>query len=254
MKVFVIVPAAGLGTRMAVPSTASSAAKPRKKAPTKQFKELGGVPILVHTLRKFAAAPAVYEIIVALRKDEIAGFRTQVEKQYPEILSKRLQMVEGGEHRQDSVASALARTAADAEDIVLVHDAVRPFVTPEQLDRVIEEARKRGAAILGIPAIDTVKEVKRTSLPPDVALIETTIPRERVVLAQTPQAFSYPLLRDAFRAAEKDGVVGSDESSLVERFGHDVYVVLGSERNLKITRPADMDLARFYLQQERLGK
>src|ERR1700674_5907382 len=94
-----------------------SGAKPRKNPPPKQFKELGGVPILVHTLRKFAAAPAVYEIIVALRKDEIAGFRTQVEKEYPEILSKRLQMVEGGEHRQDSVASALACTAADPEDI-----------------------------------------------------------------------------------------------------------------------------------------
>src|SRR5271154_7526312 len=125
MKVFVIVPAAGLGTRMAPLSAASRAERPRKKAPSKQFKELGGVPILVHTLRKFAATPAVYEIIVALRRDEIAGFRTQVERQFPEILSKRLQMVEGGEHRQDSVANALARMAADAEDIVLVHDAVR---------------------------------------------------------------------------------------------------------------------------------
>ena len=100
MNVFVIVPAAGLGTRMAPPSGSKS----KKKAPSKQFKELGGVPILVHTLREFAATPAVYEIIVALRKDEIAGFRTHVEKQYPEILSKRLQMVEGGEHRQDSVS------------------------------------------------------------------------------------------------------------------------------------------------------
>ena len=99
-----------------------------------------------------------------------------------------------------------------------------------------------------------MKEVKRASLPQDVALITTTIPRERVVLAQTPQAFSYALLRDAFRAADKDGIVGSDESSLVERFGHEVFVVLGSERNLKITRPADMDLAQFYLQQERAGK
>src|ERR1700684_1192681 len=125
MKVFVIVPAAGLGTRMAAPSTAKS----RKKAPTKQFKELGGVPILVHTLRKFAATPAVYEIIVALRHDEIAGFRTQLEKQYPEVLKKGFQRVEGGEHREDSVASALSKIAADPDDIVLAHDAVRPFVT-----------------------------------------------------------------------------------------------------------------------------
>ena len=92
MKVFVIVPAAGLGTRMAP----LSAAKAHKKSPSKQFKELGGVPILVRTLRKFAATPEVYEIIVALRKDEIAAFRTQIEKQFPEILAKRLQIVEGG--------------------------------------------------------------------------------------------------------------------------------------------------------------
>ena len=136
---------------------------------------------------------------------------------------------------------------------MLVHDAVRPFVTLEQIERVIAEARARGAAILGIPAIDTVKEVKRASLPEDVALISTTIPRERIVLAQTPQVFSYALLRDAFRKAEQDGATASDEAALVERFGHDVFVVLGSERNLKITRPSDMDLARFYLEQERQG-
>jgi 2-C-methyl-D-erythritol 4-phosphate cytidylyltransferase len=99
-----------------------------------------------------------------------------------------------------------------------------------------------------------VKEVKRASLPQDVALITSTIPRERIVLAQTPQAFSYPLLRDSFRKAQQDGITASDEASLVERFGHDVFVVLGSERNLKITRPADMDLARFYLEQERRAK
>jgi len=133
----------------------------------------------------------------------------------------------------------------------LVHDAVRPFVTREQTERVIAEARKRGGAILGIPAIDTVKEVKRASLPQDVALITATIPRERIVLAQTPQAFSYAVLREAFRKAQQDGITASDEAVLVERLGREVFVVLGSERNLKITRPADMELARFYLDQER---
>ena len=240
MKVFVIVPAAGLGTRMAPPS----AAKPRKKTPTKQFKELGGVPILVHTLRKFAAAPAVYEIIVALRRDEIAGFRTQVEKEYPEILSKRLQMVEGGEHRQDSVASALARTAADPEDIVLVHDAVRPFVTPEIIANVIEAAHKHGAAIAGWPAVDTVKQVERTA---DGALIKATIPRASMVMAQTPQGFRYDILKKAFDEAVADGFLGTDEASLIERAGLPVVVVMGSPRNMKITTPADMELAEFYL-------
>ncbi len=137
---------------------------------------------------------------------------------------------------------------------LLVHDAVRPFVTPAQIDRVIAEARTRGAAILGIPAIDTVKEVKRASLPEDVAVISATIPRERIVLAQTPQVFTYALLRDAFKKAQEDDFTGSDEAAIVERFGHEVFVVLGSERNLKITRPADMDLARFYLEQERARK
>ncbi len=247
MKVFVIVPAAGLGTRMAPPSTAKS----KKKAPTKQFKELGGVPILVHTLRKFAATPAVYEIIVALRPDEIAGFRAQLETQYPEILTTRLQLVEAGEHRQDSVASALthlaADPAADPDDIVLVHDAVRPFVTPEIISHVIEAAHKHGAAIAGLPAVDTVKQVERTA---EGALIKTTIPRASIVMAQTPQGFRYSILKKAFADALADGFLGTDEASLIERAGLPVVVIMGSPRNLKITTPADMQLAEFYLKTE----
>lgn len=240
MKVFVIVPAAGLGTRMASPS----AAKARKKTPSKQFKELDGVPILIHTLRKFVASPEVYEIIVALRKDEIAGFRTQLEKQYPEILKKRLQLVEGGEHRQDSVASALAAVAADAEDIVLVHDGVRPFVTIEIIAEVIAAAMKHGAAIAGMPAVDTVKQVERTS---EGALIKATIPRAGIVMAQTPQGFRFDMLKRAFDGAAADGFLGTDEASLIEHAGHPVAVVMGSPRNLKITTPGDMELAEFYL-------
>jgi 2-C-methyl-D-erythritol 4-phosphate cytidylyltransferase len=158
--------------------------------------------------------------------------------------------VRGGDARQDSVARALQEVADDT-DLVVVHDAVRPFVTREQITRVIEEARRCHAAILGIPAMDTVKEVKRASLPEDVALITATIPRERVVLAQTPQVFAAKLLKEAYARAEADGVSASDDAGLVERLGHDVHVVLGSERNIKITKPADMDLARFYLERER---
>lgn len=240
MKVFVIIPAAGLGTRMAP----LSAAKAKKKAPSKQFKELGGVPILVRTLRKFAATPAVYEIIVALRKDEIAPFRTQLEKLYQEILGKRLQMVEGGDHRQNSVANALAAVAADPDDVILVHDAVRPFVTPEIIAEVIEAAQKHGAAIAGWPAMDTVKQVDRTA---EGAVITSTIPRERVVMAQTPQGFRYSILKKAFDDAADDGFLGTDEASLIERAGQPVMVVMGSPRNIKITTPADMELAEFYL-------
>ncbi len=240
MKVFVIVPAAGLGTRMGSPA----AVKAKKKALSKQFKELGGVPILVHTLRRFVECPEVYEIAIALRKNEIAGFRAQIEKQYPEILNKRFQMVEGGEHRQDSVASALAAVAADAGDIVLVHDGVRPFVTPEIIRQVIVAAQKHGAAIAGMPAVDTVKQVERTA---EGALIKATIPRASVVMAQTPQGFRYDILKKAFDDAATDGFLGTDEASLIERAGLPVAVVMGSPRNIKITTPADMELAEFYL-------
>ncbi|MGH9684936.1 MAG: 2-C-methyl-D-erythritol 4-phosphate cytidylyltransferase [Candidatus Acidiferrales bacterium] len=233
-RIAAIIPAAGLGTRM-------GADKP------KQFLELDGMPLIIFALRRLAACPAITDFFIATRADDVVSLEDKVAKA---ALGRPARVVRGGDTRQQSVANALAQVDPSTE-IVLVHDAVRPFVTPEQLDRVIAEARARGAAILGIPAIDTVKEVKRASLPEDVALITATIPRERIVLAQTPQAFAYPLLRDAFRKAQQDGASASDEAALVERFGHNVFVVLGSERNFKITRPADMDLARFYLNQER---
>ncbi|MGH9725990.1 MAG: IspD/TarI family cytidylyltransferase, partial [Candidatus Acidiferrales bacterium] len=197
-----------------------------------------------------AACRAITDFFISTRAEDVVLLEDMVAKAG---LGRPARVVHGGDTRQQSVSNALAQVDP-ATEVVLVHDAVRPFVTPEQIDRVIAEARTRGAAILGIPAIDTVKEVKRASLPEDVALITSTIPRERVVLAQTPQAFSYSLLRDAFRKAREDDATASDEAALVERFGHDVFVVLGSERNFKITRPADMDLARFYLDQERRAK
>jgi 2-C-methyl-D-erythritol 4-phosphate cytidylyltransferase len=214
----------------------------------KQFLELGGEPLVIFTLRRLAACSAITDFILATRAEELAFLEDRVARAR---IGRPARVVHGGETRQQSVGNALAQVAAETE-IVMVHDAVRPFVTVEQLDRLIAEARGRGAVILGIPAIDTVKEVKRASLPEDVARITGTIPRERIVLAQTPQAFRYGILRQAFARAEADGVTASDEASLVERLGQDVYVVLGSERNLKITRPADMDLARFYLEQERV--
>ena len=236
-RIAAIVPAAGLGTRMGAETP-------------KQFLELNGMPLILFTLRRLAASAAITEFFISTRAEDIVSLQDTVAKAG---LGRPARVVHGGDTRQQSVANALAQVDPTTE-IVLVHDAVRPFVTLEQIERVIVEARTRGAAILGIPAIDTVKEVKRASLPQDVALITSTIPRERIVLAQTPQAFQYALIRDAFRSGQKDGVTASDEAGLVERLGHDVYVVQGSDRNLKITRPADMELARFYLAQERAGK
>jgi len=239
MKVFVILPAAGLGTRMA-PLTAPG----KKSAPSKQFTELAGTPILIHTLRKFAAVPRVAEIWVALRQAEIAGFRARLKQEAPDLLQKRLELVEGGEQRQQSVANALQAITASADDIVLVHDAVRPLVTAEIIEDVLQAAEKHGAAIAGLPAVDTVKQVERK---PEGAVIHTTIPRASVVLAQTPQAFRYGLLKKAFDDAAADGFLGTDEASLLERAGIPVAVVMGSPRNIKITAPADMELAEFYL-------
>ena len=125
-----------------------------------------------------------------------------------------------------------------------MHDAVRPFVTPNIIEDVIKAVKKYGAAIAGLPSVDTVKQVERTA---DGALIKTTLPRERVVLAQTPQGFRYDMLKKAFDEAALDGFMGTDEASLIERSGKEVMVVMGSPKNIKITTPADMELAEFYL-------
>ena len=181
----------------------------------KQFLELGGEPLVIFTLRRLAACAAITDFFSPLAPK---NFHFSKIKSSKARLGRPARVVHGGETRQQSVANALAQVAPDTE-IVLVHDAVRPFVTLKQIDRVIAEARARGAAILGIPAMDTVKEVKRASLPEDVALITSTIPRERIVLAQTPQAFQYAILCEAFARAKQDDVVASDEASLVERLG-----------------------------------
>jgi 2-C-methyl-D-erythritol 4-phosphate cytidylyltransferase len=241
MKVIVIIPAAGLGTRMA-----SSSATAQGKAPSKQFLTVAGAPILVHTLRKFAACDQVNEIYIALRPQEAEGFISDL-ADYG-IDSKRVRVAEGGEHRQQSVANALKAVKADPDDIVLVHDAVRPFVEMETILGVIEGVKKHGAAIAGMPAVDTIKQVERTA---DGAIIRATIPREVLVQAQTPQGFRYGILKKAFDEAEREEFLGTDESSLLERAGQEIYVVMGSPRNIKITTPSDLELAEFYLGQEK---
>jgi 2-C-methyl-D-erythritol 4-phosphate cytidylyltransferase len=239
-RVTAILPAAGLGTRMGAETP-------------KQFLELDGVPVLLFTLRRLAACPAITGFVVSIRGDEMDSVAASVAS---ENLGRPVRVVRGGDTRQDSVANALTEVPNDAE-LILVHDAVRPLVTRSQVERVIAEAAACDAAILGVPAMDTVKEVKRATPQggaTDVALITATIPRERVVLAQTPQVFRASLLLEAFARARQDGVTASDEAGLVEWLGRDVHVVAGSERNLKITRPGDIELAEFYLRQERAGR
>lgn len=246
MKIVAIIPAAGLGTRMLSGPAAKDKAKEKGNKPvaTKQFMELRGTPVLIHTLRKFAGNREVAQIFVALRKSEIEPFRARLEQEAPEVLKKKTVFVEGGENRQQSVANALAAVSAAAEDVVLVHDAVRPFLTDEMIHDVIAAAVKYGAAIAGVPAVDTVKQVERTA---EGAIVKATIPREKIVMAQTPQGFRYDVLKKAFDEATADGFIGTDEASLVERSGHQVAVVMGSPQNIKITTLADLELAEFFL-------
>jgi 2-C-methyl-D-erythritol 4-phosphate cytidylyltransferase len=239
MKVAVILPAAGLGTRMGRTS-AETAGTSRK-----QFMLLEGSPILLHTVRKFAASDRVREIVVALRREDLGWVGDLLHEQ---IRNKTVRVVEGGNSRQESVERGLAAVAADTE-LVAVHDAVRPFIDLEIIEKAIDEAAEYGAAIVGVVPVDTVKQV--TGAQASGAKVRSTISRERLVLAQTPQVFRYDLLKQAFEAARRDNFVGTDESSLVERLEQvDVRVVMGSDRNIKITKPGDMDLARLFLEQE----
>lgn len=238
MKVSVILPAAGLGTRMKS-GAAESAGISRK-----QFMLLEGSPILIHTVRKFLACPLVGEVVIALRADDIDWVREMLAR---EGFTKPVRLVPGGDARQHSVENALDSLAPDV-DIVAVHDAVRPFVAASTITEVIEKAAETGAAIVGIVPVDTVKQVQRH-------VVQGTLNRDRLVLAQTPQVFRADLLRTAFQKAREDGFIGTDESSLVERLdGVEVTVVAGSDRNIKITRPSDIDLARLFLREEQEKK
>ncbi len=227
MSVLAIIPAAGVGIRMGggIP---------------KQFLCLEGTPIFVHTLRKFAASEVIDHILLGLRAEDTERVRAALES---EGLAKPVRLVTGGPSRQQTVRRALDE-APEGTELVAVHDAVRPFVSLDLIRRVVETARQTSAAIPAVPSVDTVKQIERQ-------IVLGTIPRERVVLAQTPQVFRYDVLREAFDRAQADGFHATDEASLVERLGVKVTVLMGSPCNIKITKPSDLPVARLYLAQER---
>jgi 2-C-methyl-D-erythritol 4-phosphate cytidylyltransferase len=234
MRVFVILPAAGIGTRMAAGSHAAA---------PKQFLTVGGVPVLVRSVKAFLDVSRVDAVCVAVRPTELERVEEQIREHK---LGPRVHVVEGGDSRQESVGNALAALECCDDDVVLVHDAVRPLIDAATIERTIDAVERHGAAIVGLPAVDTIKQVERTA---EGAIVTATIPRERIVLAQTPQGARVELLRRAFAEAETDGFAGTDEASLLERAGVEVAVVLGSAKNFKITQPGDIELAEFYLQQ-----
>jgi len=237
MKVAVILPAAGLGTRM------GKGAAEKTGTSRKQFMLLEGSPILMHTVRKFAASPRIGEIVVAVRAEDLEWVGGMLSRGFA---GSRVRAVEGGNSRQQSVGNALNYLAPDT-DLVAVHDAVRPFIDQATIDKVLDEAAETGAAIVGVPAVDTVKQVIRGT---SHVRIRATLPREKLVMAQTPQVFRYELLQRAYEMARADGFAGTDEASLVERLDVEVSVVMGSDRNIKITKPGDMDLAHLFYREE----
>jgi 2-C-methyl-D-erythritol 4-phosphate cytidylyltransferase len=237
MQVFVILPAAGIGTRMLAGAPHTSGEHPAAK----QFLTIGGVPVLVHCLQAFIAVSRVAEILVAVRAPEVERVTALIARF---SLEDKVRVVEGGENRQGSVANALAALTCEADDVILVHDAVRPLIDAATIDRTIDAIARHGAAIVGLPAVDTIKQVERTA---DGAIITSTIPRERVIHAQTPQGARFHLMQQAFAEAAADEFAGTDEASLLERANIQVWVVAGSPRNFKITQPGDLELAEFFL-------
>ncbi|MFP5263130.1 MAG: 2-C-methyl-D-erythritol 4-phosphate cytidylyltransferase [Blastocatellia bacterium] len=215
-----IVPAAGIGARMQADRA-------------KQMLELGGVPLLVHTLRRFEQCDAVDQIILVSQPNLTTEVLALISRHN---LKKVARVVGGGAERQDSVYRAIQVIKEEEAGVIAVHDAVRPFVRPEEIRAVIERAQKTGAALMATLAVDTIKQVKS-------GRVQRTLDRKRIYHAQTPQAFRYPIIKEAYERAYADGFTATDDSQLVERIGHRVSVVEGSPINIKITRPFDLRLA-----------
>jgi len=225
MSVFVLIPAAGMGRRMGATLN-------------KQYLPLNGRPILGHTIALFDQHPLIDKIYVITPADEFELCRREVLE--PGNFRKVQDLVPGGAERQDSVRNGLQACAADPDDIVLIHDGVRPLLQPEIIDKLVAEVQQRGACLVGVPVKDTIKQVVD-------GRIEGTPDRSGLWQAQTPQAFRYDQILQAYQLAQQDGFRGTDDASLVERLGQPVMVITGSYRNIKLTTPEDLMLARAFL-------
>ena len=211
----------------------------------KQYLLLDDMPILARTVQAFEDAPFIDAIYLVSPVQEIPFCRSEVVERYG--FSKVRAIVAGGAERQHSVLNGLlAMTEAGEDDLVLIHDGVRPFVSARMLEAAALAAREGGAAVVAVPVKDTVKVVRD-------GVIKETPAREDLWLAQTPQAFRYGLIRAAHEEAASLGFLGTDDSSLIERQGGAVRIVPGDYRNIKITTPEDMLLAEAFLKEKELG-
>ncbi|MCS6807833.1 MAG: 2-C-methyl-D-erythritol 4-phosphate cytidylyltransferase [Bacteroidota bacterium] len=231
MRTTAIIPAAGFGTRLG--STVP-----------KQFIELAGIPIIVRTLRVFEQCGDIDTVVVAAAP-EFHTYILDLKTRYS--LQKLTALVQGGSERQHSVANALHSPACSDAEIVVIHDAVRPFITPSLVHRIVQAAIVHGAAIPGVIPKDTIKEC--TYLPdlPSIAYVHTTYERSHLRVIQTPQAFRRDLLTRAFAHAHSHGIIGTDDASLVEASGVSVVVIPGEEENIKITTALDIRWAEYII-------
>jgi 2-C-methyl-D-erythritol 4-phosphate cytidylyltransferase len=207
----------------------------------KQFIEIGGKPILLHSIERFVACESIDEIVVVIAEDQIDGFSSR----HDVLHIRNLRFVAGATSRAESVFNGLLAVDSGTA-IVAVHDGARPLVTPDEIARTIERARETGAACLTAPVTDTIKEV-------DEGWITGTVDRRMLRRAMTPQAFKYDLLMEAFRGRDLGDDI-TDECYLVERLGHKIASVAGGTRNVKITHSEDLVLAESFLLAESLRK
>lgn len=219
----VIIPAAGQGKRMGA-------------GKNKLLLELNSIPVFIHSLKVFEEDELCDGIILAIHPQDEAEFSSLLKKHG---VKKVLELVPGGKERQDSIYNALKTVKADG--IILVHDAARPFILKEHIHRLLDTAQETGAAIIGVPAKDTMKTVRD-----DVVM--ATVERSSLWAVQTPQAFRFSLLYRAYEQAKKDGFIGTDDSSLVERISHSVTMVEGDYDNIKLTTQEDLFFAQAILQ------
>ncbi|UCD84679.1 MAG: 2-C-methyl-D-erythritol 4-phosphate cytidylyltransferase [Deltaproteobacteria bacterium] len=230
MRVIALIPAAGQGIRL-------------EGSQPKQFLLLGDKPLIAHTLTKFQLCPRIHEIVLVVPRDMEGYCQKEIVETHG--FSKIKRIVPGGNRRQDSVRNALEAISSTC-DLIVIHDGVRPFVSGETIEQSIELAEKCGAVIAAVPARDSVKRVT-----PEELIIEASLDRGKIWLAQTPQAFSFPIIKDAYQRAAEDGFTGTDDAALVERLGIEVKIVPGTTKNIKITTPDDLALAEFILRTEK---
>jgi 2-C-methyl-D-erythritol 4-phosphate cytidylyltransferase len=228
-KVFAIIPAAGLGTRIGGDIK-------------KQFLPLKGKPIIVHTLQQFEHCPDVDEVALALPESAMSEMESIVSRYRLHKVSK---MVMGGAKRQDSVGSVLKKLSLKDSDIVLVHDGVRPFIETKRISHLLKVCKEFDAAVLAVQPKDTIRRSTGGGF------FDQTLDRTALWLIQTPQAFRAKILVKAFEKAKKDKFYSTDEAALVERLGIKIRIVEGSYDNIKITTPEDLELGLLILERWR---